>query len=269
MIDNFFVIAGIFLKYKLTKKVVNNMTKNIAHRGFSKMYPENTMLAFRKAVEAGCDGIELDVQLTKDNQLVIIHDENTRRTTNRSGLVKDYILSELRCLDASNGFEGKFGFNPIPTMNEYFEFIKDKNVFTNIELKNSVMPYDGMEEKIIDMIREFGLTDKVLFSSFNHFSMVKCKKLSPASQCAFLTSCWQIGAGAYAKQNGVDFINPYYNFLTDENIKELNDHQIGAQAWTVDLEEDMKRLVDRDIFAIITNCPDDLKKILDSKKRNG
>lgn len=243
------------------------MTKNIAHRGFSKSYPENTMFAFRKAVEAGCDGIELDVQLTKDSQLVIIHDEDTKRTTSRSGLVKDYTLSELQCLDASNGFEGRFGFNSIPTLREYFEFVKDKDVFTNIELKNSVVPYDGMEEQTINMIREFGLTDKVMFSSFNHFSMVKCKTLSPNSKCAFLTSCWQIGAGAYAEQNGIDFINPRYNFLTDENIKELNDHHVGAQAWTVNQEEEMKRLIERNVFAIITNCPDDLKRILENQKK--
>lgn len=242
------------------------MTKNIAHRGFSRDYPENTMLAFKKAVEAGCDGIELDIQLTKDNELVIIHDEDTERTTNRAGIVSDYTLHDLRCLDASNGFTAKLGFNPVPTLREYFEYIKDTDVFTNIELKNSVVPYEGMEEKMIEMIQEFGITDKVLFSSFNHFSMVKCKKLSPASKCAFLTSCCQIGAGAYAKQYGIDYINPRYNFLTDENIQELNDHQIGAQAWTVNDVADMRRLVDRDIFAIITNCPDDLKRILDEKR---
>lgn len=246
--------------------MVNNMTKNFAHRGFSKAYPENTMLAFQKAVEAGCDGIELDVQLTKDNQVVIIHDEDTKRTTNRSGLVKNFTLAELQLLDASNGFEASFGINRIPTLREYFDFIKDTAVLTNIELKNGVIPYAGMEEKIIEMVEEFKLKDKVLFSSFNHFSMVKCKKLSPTSKCAFLTGCWQLGAGAYAKQAGVDFINPRYHFLTDENIKELNDSQIGAQAWTVNDEEDMKRLVDREIYAIITNCPDDLKRILADQK---
>lgn len=243
------------------------MTKNIGHRGFSRAYPENTMLAFQKAVEVGCDGIELDIQLTKDNELVIIHDEDTKRTTNRSGLVKDFTLHQLKCLDASNGFEGRFGLNQIPTLREYFEFIKDIAVFTNIELKNSAIPYPNMEEKMIAMIQEFGLTDKVMFSSFNHFSMLKCKKLSPISKCAFLTSCWQIGAGVYAKQAGMDFINPRYNFLTDENIKELNDHQIGAQAWTVDDEVNMKWLVDRDIYAIITNSPDVLKNILDKHSK--
>jgi glycerophosphoryl diester phosphodiesterase len=243
------------------------MTKNIAHRGFSKQFPENTMLAFRGAVEAGCDGIELDVQLTKDGEPVIIHDENLRRTTGRSGYVKDFTLDELRRFDAGNGCDGTLGFNPVPTLREYFEYVKDKDIFTNIELKNSVFSYDGMEEKTIGLIRRFGLTDRVLFSSFNHFSMLKCKKLSPSSKCACLTSSWLIGAGAYAKKAGLDFINPHYTFLTEENIRELNENSIGAQAWTVDSEEDMRRFADLDIFAVITNRPDKMKEILDEKRR--
>lgn len=241
------------------------MTKNIAHRGFSKEYPENTMLAFRKAVETECDGIELDVQLTKDGVPVIIHDETTKRTANRPGFVRDFTLTELQRFDASNGFDGSFGFNPIPTLQEYFEYIKDKNVFTNMELKNGVFRYEGMEEKVIDLIRKFGITEKVMFSSFNHHSMALCKKLAPEIKCAFLTSCWQIDAGAYAEQNGIDFINPHFPFVTEENLQEMNRHHIGAQVWTVDKEEDMQRLVDMDVYAIITNRPDTLKKLLDQK----
>ena len=91
---------------------------NFAHRGFSGKYPENTMLAFRKAWEAGADGIELDVQLTKDGQVVIIHDEKLDRTTNGTGNVRDYTLAELRRLDASYIYAGQMGINPIPTLEE-------------------------------------------------------------------------------------------------------------------------------------------------------
>ena len=95
-------------------------TNCIAHRGFSGEYPENTMLAFQKAVEAGCDGIELDVHLTKDGEIVVIHDETVDRTTDGRGAVKDYTLSELRRLDASGRFTGLFGVQHIPTLREYF-----------------------------------------------------------------------------------------------------------------------------------------------------
>lgn len=238
------------------------MTKNIAHRGFSKIYPENTMMAFRKAIEAGCDGIELDVQLTLDCVPVIIHDENIKRTTGRSGLVRDFTAESLQSFDASNGFDSAFGINPIPTLREYFEYVKDINILTNIELKNSLYRYDGMEEIVIGMIREYGIADKIIFSSFNHYSMLSCKKLAPEIKCAFLTSCWQIEAGSYAKQNGIDFINPKYTFLTDINLLELMKHNIDVFAWTVDDENNMKRLIDQNVFAIITNCPDRLNKLL-------
>ena len=96
------------------------MTKNFAHRGFSGKYPENTMLAFQKAIEVGADGIELDVQLTKDGELVIIHDETIDRTTDGKGYVIDYTYEELSKFDASYIYRGKVEFNKIPTLKEYF-----------------------------------------------------------------------------------------------------------------------------------------------------
>ena len=242
------------------------MTKIIAHRGYSEKYPENTMLAFQKAVEAGSDGIELDVQLSADGQPVILHDENLKRTANRPGLVKDFTLRELQSFDAGNGFPASFGVQPIPSLREYFSFIRQKNVFTNIELKTGVIRYEGIEEKVISLIREFGLTEKVLFSSFNHFSMLQCKQLAPEIRCALLTASWQVGAGAYARSLGVEFVNPFYSFLTEENIRELREHGIGAQAWTVNDEPVMEYLVRRDIFAVITNRPETLYRVRQNMK---
>ena len=90
------------------------MTLNFGHRGFSGNYPENTLLAFSKAIEAGCDGIELDVHLTKDGEVVVIHDETVDRTTDGTGFVADYTLKELKSFDASFKFKGQYGINPIP-----------------------------------------------------------------------------------------------------------------------------------------------------------
>ncbi len=108
------------------------MAKNIAHRGFSGRYPENTMLAFEKALEAGAEGIEFDVHLTKDGQLVIIHDELLDRTTDGKGLVADCTLEELRRLDASAGYKGVYGVNRIPTLEEYYRLIQGLDFYTNI-----------------------------------------------------------------------------------------------------------------------------------------
>ena len=112
--------------------------KIFAHRGFSGEYPENTMLAFRKAYETGCDGIELDVQLTKDGVPVIMHDETIDRTTDGKGNLRDYTYEQLCRFDCSGKFAGKYGFQQIPTLREYLEWVKDTGLITNIELKNSV-----------------------------------------------------------------------------------------------------------------------------------
>ena len=113
---------------------------NIAHRGFSGKYPENTLLAFQKGIEAGADGFEFDTHLTKDGEIVIIHDERLDRTTNAQGFVKDYTLEELRKVDASKPFP-ECGFCGIPTLLEYFELIRCRNLITNIELKNGIFWY--------------------------------------------------------------------------------------------------------------------------------
>lgn len=151
---------------------------NIAHRGFSGKYPENTLLAFQKGIEAGADGFEFDTHLTRDGEIVIIHDERLDRTTNAQGFVKDYTLEELRKVDASKPFP-ECGFCGIPTLREYFELIRGRDLITNIELKNGIFWYEGMEEKVIAMIREYGLEERVILSSFNHRSVMKCKAPAP------------------------------------------------------------------------------------------
>ena len=109
--------------------------KVYAHRGYSGKYPENTMLAFKEAEKTGCYGIELDVQLTKDGEVVIIHDERVDRTTDGTGWVRDFTLKELKKLNAAAAWNGKYGFEPIPTMEEYCQWVKDTNLVTNIEIK--------------------------------------------------------------------------------------------------------------------------------------
>ena len=121
--------------------------KVYAHRGYSGKYPENTMLAFRKAAETGCDGIELDVQLTKDGKIVVIHDETVDRTTTGTGRVKDYTYEELIKLDAAKLFGGKYGFCPIPSFEEYCQWAAGQDLVTNIEIKTGVYYYEGLEEK--------------------------------------------------------------------------------------------------------------------------
>ncbi|WP_291255486.1 glycerophosphodiester phosphodiesterase [Fusobacterium sp.] len=240
------------------------MSKIFAHRGFSSKYPENTMLAFKKAIEIGVDGIELDVQLTKDGVPVIIHDETLERTTDGQGNIIDFTYDEISKLDASYKFKNLNIVNKIPTLNEYFDFVKDYNIVTNLELKTSVIEYFGIEEKVFELIKKYKLENNIIISSFNHYSVLRFKKLAPNIKCGFLTESWLIDAGKYTQKNRVECYHPYFKNLTPEVIKELKSSNIEINTWTVNKKRDMEYLIKQNIDVIITNHPDLLKDILSS-----
>lgn len=231
------------------------MSKIFAHRGYSGKYPENTMIAFKKALECGVDGIELDVQLTKDGEVVIIHDETIDRTTTGKGFVVDYTYEELERFDASFKFKD-LGFNKIPTLREYFQLVKDYDIVTNVELKTGINEYLGIEEKVWELIKEYNLEEKVIISSFNHFSVMRMKKIAPQLKYGFLSEDWIIDAGKYTHSYGVQCYHPRFNNLVPDVIKELKKYNLEINTWTVNLEEDMRYLYSNNIDVIITNYPE-------------
>lgn len=242
------------------------MTKNFAHRGFSGKYPENTMLAFKKAIEAGVDGIELDVQLTKDGEIVIIHDETIDRTTDGKGLVADYSYEELCSFDASFIYHGQMGFNKIPTLREYLELVKDKNIITNIELKTGILEYLGIEEKVWNLIQEYKVEDKVIISSFNHCSVLRMKNIAPNLKYGLLSETWLINAGKYTHELGIQCYHPVHYNLVPEVIDEIKKYGIEINTYTVNKEKDMRYLIEKGIDIIIGNFPDLAGKIIKEYK---
>ena len=243
------------------------MSLVFAHRGFSAAYPENTILAFRKAIEAGADGIELDVHLTKDDEIVIIHDETVDRTTDASGEVRSFTLEELRHFDAAASKKGTFSFEPIPTLQEYFDLVRDLPLVTNIELKNGIYPYYGLEEKVIRLIHEYHLEDRILLSSFNHNSIAKCRALAPEIPRGFLYDCWLIDAGGYAKSHGAQYLHPSYYSLNSETVDEIQKKGVGLNVWTVNDPAVMEALAQKNVHGIITNDPVLCRTVLQSLKQ--
>lgn len=194
-----------------------------AHRGCSQRYPENTLLAFEKAAAIeGLTGIELDIQLTKDGQMVVIHDEKVDRTTDGKGYVRDHTLDNLKRLkiDAGNGKT-----EHIPTIEEVLDMLEDKllnkGLRLNIELKNGTFPYKGMEEKIIGLVRKRGLKERVIYSSFYAKSLEKIRELEPRAELGILdrkaSDCLYKLKGSC----GADAIHPYWRALdlTEEELK--------------------------------------------------
>lgn len=238
------------------------MAKNFAHRGFSGKYPENTLLAFSKAIEAGCDGIEMDVQFTKDKELVVIHDEKVDRTCNGTGLVSEYTLEELKKLDASYIYRDQYEKNEIPTLREYFELVKPTNIVTNIELKTGINQYPGIEQAVADMIKEFGLEDRIIISSFNYYSVLRFKEIMPDMPCGFLEESWLLDFCAYTKKYGIEYIHPEYHMITEEFARESRESGVGLNTWTVNTREAMEDLARKGVRSIITNYPDLCKEVL-------
>lgn len=237
---------------------------NLAHRGYRARYPENTLLAFRQALEVkGCDGIELDVQLSKDGELVIMHDETLNRTTNGSGPLKDQILAGLRRLDAGEG-------EKIPTLDEYLDLVENRPFLTNIELKNSMEPYPGMEERVIQKVRARKMEDRVLFSSFRHDSVILCKKLAPEIPGGLLCAVHETFPGQRLDkvlrrmgENGIEYLHPGTLALSVDLLEALNEKGVAINTWTANAPGVIKRLVAEPcVRGIVTDDPALLAEML-------
>ncbi|GAA0178187.1 glycerophosphodiester phosphodiesterase [Clostridium sediminicola] len=243
------------------------MVKIYAHRGASGEYPENTMIAFKKAIELGADGIETDVQMTKDGELVLIHDETVNRTTNGKGLIKDYRYCELEKLDAGSWLDERYRDAKIPRLEDLFELVKDSNVVINIELKNNIIIYKNLEQKVIHMIEKYNMTNRVIISSFNHYAIKKCIEINKNIETGLLYTTGLYKPEFYAEYVGSKNLHPYYYAVYNEQIlKGIKAKGIKVNIFTVNNESDMEFFVKNNVDGIITNFPKKLKRIIKSFK---
>ncbi len=240
-------------------------TKVWAHRGASAYAPENTLEAFELAVRQQADGVELDVQLTKDGKLAVIHDETIDRTCNGVGNVKDYTMAELKQFSC-NKTHPEYTAAVIPELKEVLKLLKPTDLTVNIELKTGVYRYKGIEEKVLKLVKKMEMEERVIYSSFHHPSIIKIKKLDPKAKTGVLYSDGWIHVVAYAKLIGADALHPSVNNLRSEKlIKESKKKKIPLHVWTVNEEALMEFLAEQGIGAIITNYPDIARRIVDKK----
>jgi glycerophosphoryl diester phosphodiesterase len=231
------------------------LTLIFAHRGYSAQFPENTMKAFEEAEKAGADGVELDVQMTKDGELVVIHDEKVDRTTGGSGFVKDFHTKDLRTLNAAVKDKAFVKPEPIPFLKEVFEWLLDNSVICNVELKNGRVPYYGMEEKVISLIREYGLEDRIILSSFNHYSIVYAARLAPDIETAPILAEGLYMPWVYARSIRAKGFHPNYLSAHNDIIKSSLEQNIAIRPYTVNKESEMERLMKAGCSGIITDNP--------------
>ncbi|MEH7178667.1 glycerophosphodiester phosphodiesterase [Neobacillus vireti] len=228
------------------------MTQIFAHRGYSAAFAENTMSAFVAAEKSGADGLELDVQLTKDGEVVVIHDEKVDRTTSGKGYVKNLTFNEVRKLNANKKGSKK---EPIPSLIEVLEWMQTNQLICNIELKNGIFPYEGMEEKVIHLIRKYNLSDRIIISSFNHYSIVLSYRMAPEIETAPLFNEQIYMPWVYAQSIRAKGIHPKLASITDKIIKDAIENGVAVRPYTVNKDTDMHRLFKINCTSIITDDP--------------
>jgi glycerophosphoryl diester phosphodiesterase len=234
-----------------------------AHRGASGYAPENTLESFQKAVDLKADGVELDIQLTKDGEIVVCHDETIDRTSDHTGYIKDYTLKELKSFNF-NRTHPEYAHASIPTMKEVFELLKPTGLTINIELKTGEFDYEGIEEKILALTKAEGFEDRVIYSSFNHYSILKIQKLNPQARTAFLYSDGNMDMPEYGKKNQVDALHPWWvNLRYPDFMDKCRQYGLEVNVWTVNTEEAVRYCVKQGVHAVIGNYPDLARKVIE------
>ena len=236
----------------------------IAHRGASAYAPENTMAAFKTALEMGADGIEFDVALTRDNEVVVIHDETVQRTTNGIGKVCEFTLEELQLLDAGKYFDKQFSGERIPALETVFE-VFGKKLLINVEIKNFQSPFDKLPVKVARMVTQFGLEEHVIISSFNPVALIKAGKQSRDIPLAILTfgsipSPVRFGIEKVIRHHA---IHPHGGLVSKKWLVNRQSKGCRINVWTVNRPEEIREFVDIGVDGIITDCPDLAREVID------
>lgn len=230
-----------------------------AHRGASGTHPENTMAAFKAAVEKGAGGIELDVQLTKDGEVVIIHDEFVDRTTNGRGAVEHMTWDEISQLDAGSWFSLAFKEERIPKLRTFLTWASAYPMLqVNIELKTNKVPYHGIEEAVLKLVDEFGMKNRVIISSFNFDSLKRVMALDDTIAAAGLVWKLRRDARAKAKELGLTALHVQPVFLMSEDGKKALEENMIIRLYTINDVKQWKKIQQQDarVEAIITDFPE-------------
>ncbi len=237
---------------------------NIAHRGASQVAPENTLASFQAAREMGADGVELDATLSADGEVVVIHDDTVDRTTSGQGLVRDLGFDVIKGLDAGSWFGPEFAAERVPALREVMEWARG-DMLLNIELKGASLRSDGLEQRVIELIREYQLQARVVLSSFNPFALRRVKQMAPELEAGllyspdlplFLRRAW---LRPLAKP---DALHPSFVMVSDAYLGWARRKGYRVNVWTVDRAEDMAWLISLKVDMIITDRPDVLASVL-------
>ena len=246
------------------KPNLNSKTLVFAHRGSKSNNPENTLAAFREAIRVQSDGIELDVHLSLDNELIVIHDEKIDRTTNGKGLVRKMTSADIQKFDAGSWYHPNFADEKIPRLSEVLKLLTDLsfNGYLNIEIKTDKFNYPGIEKKISELMTESKWPFIYIYSSFNLQSLKRIHELEPKIEINYLTKNI---LHLKKRQEGIltDFItgiHPRRNYALKHPLL-LKASNRPFRLWTVNPESEMRKAFQQNVAGIITDYPEQALKI--------
>jgi glycerophosphoryl diester phosphodiesterase len=246
----------------------------VAHRGGASLAPENTLGAFAKALEIGVDQLECDVHLSKDGELVIMHDPDLARTTDGNGFIYQMNYADIRKLNAAAKFKtSPWPYEPVPTLGEVLDLTKGKaQIQIEIKVEKIWGRYTGIEQKVIDAVNARGMVDDVIIISFDFPTIVEIKALDPRFKTGALLSGTTLSQNSKTphadfvaqviRETGADYIMPSSAGVSDLLINAVHERGLKIGVWTVNSESEMRRMAEWGVDAITTNDPVLLKQVL-------
>jgi glycerophosphoryl diester phosphodiesterase len=242
----------------LTRPVV------FAHRGASAFAPENTVAAFILAADLGAPAIELDVKLTADAQVVVLHDPTLDRTTDGHGPLVKMTLEQVRRLDAGSSFAEKYRGEPVPTLADVFEAVGQR-VLINIELTNYTTPTDDLVSRVVEVVRGHGMEERIIFSSFNPLNLIHAHRRLPEVPLGLLATEGRSGALARSFVGNLiphQALHPYLDDVTQKLVDQVHARGRRIHVWTVNPEAEMRRLFAYGVDGIFTDDPQEALGVL-------
>jgi len=237
----------------------------VGHRGAMGHCPENTLVSFERGLELGADWIELDVHLSRDGALAVIHDETVDRTTNGHGAVRDHTLAELKALDAGSWFGPEYAGQRIPTLDEVLAWARQRNTIVDIEIKNGPVYYAGIETAVVEAVQRYDMTEQVIVISFDHAAVQQVKALEPGIATGVLYAGRPVDGGlSMASQAQADAVLPHWAYVAAGDVAAAHAAGLSVAPWASSDPAVLRHMIAAGVDAIGTNHPDVLRDVLRS-----
>lgn len=230
--------------------------KIYAHRGARAYAPENTLSAFQKAIQLKADGIELDVHMTRDGEIVVCHDHDISRTSNGTGLINEQRLAQLKQYDFGSWFAPRYKGEKIPTLAEVLALVHNTPLLLNIEIKNAPLVYPDLEQKVLDILARFEMSHRVIISSFHHPSVYRVKLIDPHIRTGVLLEGRPLDPVSLVTSARADCLHPCWIYLDEEVSRSLKANGISLNVYTVNSLQEYGFIRHLQVDGLITDYPD-------------